>query len=1037
VDPDDGLNSNYRTLFDPGTRTVQVFDANGNPESYAYDAANRTVTVTDALGNLRAHSYDANSNLISVSETELPGPGAGGAAETYVTTFVFDEINRRTEQHIRGLNGRSIDHAWLFAYDSRNNQRLGQDAENNFTRTTFDDADRTIIQQRFDDDPLIGSANELLHYEWAYDRNSRVVQERALSDVTDAASAEITRHAYDALDRRVRTVFPDSDDPIDGSGNGPDGIFDRLELTYDPNSNLIRMVDQREVVFDNTFDPGNRLTIQEITRTPTVPGTSRQVYVFDSLNRIASAGNNFALVEQSYDPLSRLTREKQSISLDGSGFTRGWENPIQLVHAYDKQSNKTLCQVLDGARSDLAVSTTFDALNRTARIAAQYFDAPVHDIATYVYLGPWRVQTKMLGNGAALTRLYDVKRRPRAHQWTGPAGLLVGFEYDYDRMDNVLFERFTHDNGLFDHFLYNDRYEVIGVEYRAPGATPPVNPRTRFFYDDVFNRTQASFGDPFETQADTLDSYTANQANEYTQIRRNGRAIDLAHDRAGNMTRLLLQPVTNGALRSDALATARWDAFNLLYDIDTGVTPKQDYRYDSFRRRIATLELDGPNGDQIQPGSRRFIYCGWDDVEERLFDSGATLASAPSRLERIYVNGREIDEPLLTAIDTNGDGKLGGSVPKNLPDVQADQEYYFLNNRLGSIMALLDADQGDRVLEYYRYSVYGEPTALQAIDLNRDRREDTPFNLVDNSNLRLARAQSAFGNVNLFAARRFDSRSGLYHCRNRYYEPSTGRFLSRDPIGYTDAPTLYAHVRNNPVNLIDPWGLDGEPAPSRGRGTFRPPAGWEWGKAEPRDKWHPQPKASIPALPKPYSDWVPDLFAARGPCRWIPIEETRVMKGDWEEVDGKHLLGLRATFFLEGSAEGNIELKFESISKGPGVPVKNLAGFTMPDVKASAATKALVKGGVRLYQNYRVIEVTQQQREAIYSVCAEECSLLVTDCPEDPDRDVLVRWYRTGKTALCSGLGWGATRERKQWEFELIEDEVWTKRSTPESGFGD
>jgi hypothetical protein len=161
------------------------------------------------------------------------------------------------------------------------------------------------------------------------------------------------------------------------------------------------------------------------------------------------------------------------------------------------------------------------------------------------------------------------------------------------------------------------------------------------------------------------------------------------------------------------------------------------------------------------------------------------------------------------------------------------------------------------------------------------------------------------------------------------------------------------------------------------------------------------------------------------------------MKGDWEEVDRKHLLGLRATFFLEGSAEGNIELKFESISKGPGVPVKNLAGFTMPDVKASAATKALVKGGVRLYQNYRVIEVTQQQREAIYSVCAEECSLLVTDCPEDPDRDVLVRWYRTGKTALCSGLGWGATRERKQWEFELIEDEVWTKRSTPESGFGD
>ena len=340
-------------------------------------------------------------------------------------------------------------------------------------------------------------------------------------------------------------------------------------------------------------------------------------------------------MEQSYDSLSRLTSETQSIRLDGSGFTRGWENPIQLVPAYDKQSNKTRCKVLDGARNDLAVSTSFDALNRTARIGAQYFDKSLHDIADLSYLGPWRVQSKTLGNGATLTRLYDAKRRPRAHQWTSPAGLLVGFEYDYDRMDNVRFERFTHDNGFFDHFQYNDRYEVIGVEYRAPGATPPVNPRTRFFYDDVFNRTQASFGDPFEAGADALDSYTPNQANEYTQIRRNGRSVALAHDRSGNMTRLLVQPVTNGAVGSDALANARWDAFNLLFDFDAGVTPKQDYRYDPFRRRIVTLELSGPDRKAIRPGSRRYIYCGWEDMEERLFDKGATVGSAPSRLERI------------------------------------------------------------------------------------------------------------------------------------------------------------------------------------------------------------------------------------------------------------------------------------------------------------------------------------------------------------------------------------------------------------------
>jgi len=38
-----------------------------------------------------------------------------------------------------------------------------------------------------------------------------------------------------------------------------------------------------------------------------------------------------------------------------------------------------------------------------------------------------------------------------------------------------------------------------------------------------------------------------------------------------------------------------------------------------------------------------------------------------------------------------------------------------------------------------------------------------------------------------------------------------GRFLSPDPAGFTDGPTLYAYVGNDPVNFIDPVGLAGVP----------------------------------------------------------------------------------------------------------------------------------------------------------------------------------------------------------------------------------
>jgi RHS repeat-associated protein len=59
-----------------------------------------------------------------------------------------------------------------------------------------------------------------------------------------------------------------------------------------------------------------------------------------------------------------------------------------------------------------------------------------------------------------------------------------------------------------------------------------------------------------------------------------------------------------------------------------------------------------------------------------------------------------------------------------------------------------------------------------------------------------------------FTGREFDAESGLYYYRARYYDPATGRFLSRDPIGFASGDlNLYRYAFNNPVNLVDPFGL--------------------------------------------------------------------------------------------------------------------------------------------------------------------------------------------------------------------------------------
>lgn len=43
---------------------------------------------------------------------------------------------------------------------------------------------------------------------------------------------------------------------------------------------------------------------------------------------------------------------------------------------------------------------------------------------------------------------------------------------------------------------------------------------------------------------------------------------------------------------------------------------------------------------------------------------------------------------------------------------------------------------------------------------------------------------------------------------HRYYDPGTGRFLTRDPIDYQGGENLYGYAGYNPVNENDPSGLD-------------------------------------------------------------------------------------------------------------------------------------------------------------------------------------------------------------------------------------
>jgi len=143
------------------------------------------------------------------------------------------------------------------------------------------------------------------------------------------------------------------------------------------------------------------------------------------------------------------------------------------------------------------------------------------------------------------------------------------------------------------------------------------------------------------------------------------------------------------------------------------------------------------------------------------YDSSDTLL-------RKFIYGPGIDEPILM-----DDGM---------------EQYYYHFDGLGSVTELTDSTA--TVVEKYTYDVYGKTTIKNAGDT--------------------ILSQSAIGNPYGFTGRRLDSETGLYYYRRRYYSPALGRFLQTDPIGYLGGINLYTYVSNNPINWIDPWGLEKE-----------------------------------------------------------------------------------------------------------------------------------------------------------------------------------------------------------------------------------
>ena len=188
-----------------------------------------------------------------------------------------------------------------------------------------------------------------------------------------------------------------------------------------------------------------------------------------------------------------------------------------------------------------------------------------------------------------------------------------------------------------------------------------------------------------------------------------------------------------------------------------------------------TFEWCGRQLERITDGDNTYVYAYNTDgdrvsktvngVKTEYFYNGSILAGQKTG-----------DETLIFMYDNNGDA-FGFNYN--------GEEYYYIKNVQNDIVAI--ADKNGTVVANYYYDAWGNVTRITG---NTALAQTNPL-----------RYRSYY----------YDSETGYYHLKSRYYSPEVGRFLNADGYlaelgGNINGYNLFAYCFNNSVNLSDTTG---------------------------------------------------------------------------------------------------------------------------------------------------------------------------------------------------------------------------------------
>ena len=217
----------------------------------------------------------------------------------------------------------------------------------------------------------------------------------------------------------------------------------------------------------------------------------------------------------------------------------------------------------------------------------------------------------------------------------------------------------------------------------------------------------------------------------------------------------------------------KWYGNGMLKSVNTPDRDIINFEYDALGRRTAKITAPSPFKTNAKKQLTRWVWDGNVPLHEWTYDLNQRPELVVDEYGMLAESDPEPVENLITWVFDEGTFKPAAKITE-------DETYSIICDYLGTPVEMYNS-KGQKTWEV-EYDIYGKIRKQV-----KGSASDCPYR---------------------FQGQTFDEETGLYYNRFRYYDSSTGTYISQDPIGLNgDNQNFYSYVPDS-NSWIDTFGLD-------------------------------------------------------------------------------------------------------------------------------------------------------------------------------------------------------------------------------------